>query len=250
MRKNLFITHLGKIVPVCCMLFTGMHTYAQVATNDCLEYYYEKGDSNSPRFKSVTETEYAADDSTLKGKKFRSEKLVLFDKAGEEIFTRNTDTIGVSDSERHVYDVRFNVLRRSQYERNDTGLMEKTEEEIWAYDKHNNVIKDSTYKLIKYRRDGYYRTGGIKRKFPDGQIAVIYSKYDTAGNEIEEIKIEYGDTTTTNKKYDSKNREIYRYENEVPRGWWRKYYTEYDAKGHPFLETSIGKMDTDITKRQ
>jgi hypothetical protein len=248
MRKTLFIKHLGKIVPVCCMLFTCIHTYAQVATNDCLDYYYQKGDSTSPKFRSATETEYAADDSTLKGKKFRSEKLVVFDKAGQEILVRNTDTIGVVDSERNVYDANFHELRDSKYERNDSGKMEKTEEEIWAYDKHNNVIKDSIYKLRRYGSYRYYRMN-TKMK-PNENIDVTYSKYDTAGNEIELMRIEYGDTTITNYKYDNKNREIYRYERELGRDWWRKYYTNYDAKGRAFNEINLGKRDTDVINKK
>ncbi|HWY99002.1 MAG TPA: hypothetical protein VNY36_07955, partial [Bacteroidia bacterium] len=248
-----------KVILGCCLAFCAIQANAQgvltfkyvpgnpirFVMNDCLEYY-NLPDSTSPVFKSVTETHWFSPDSNIKHKRFTSKTKTKFNKMGQTLFSVTKDSVGVSDSERYVYDAAYNEIREIEYSRNDSsGMMSKAYEEIWVYDAKYNAIKDSSFDAGNGRpgdRHRYYRDyEGEGEGDYDGdgrvgnpEIKVSYCKYDTAGNQLEDISIRigstYNDTNIVHQKYDDHNRQVYK--EDYTKGYGDRLYTTYDEKGN------------------
>jgi hypothetical protein len=241
-----------KILLGCCFVACALQGKAQAVlapnvdfvvpsihfwTNDCLGYY-NNPDSTSQVFKSVTETHWFSSDSNLAHKRFSSKKKTVFNKLGQTVFSVNLDTLGVADSERHVYDAQYNEIKEIDYMRGDSDLkIRKMYEEIWVYDAKNNVLKDSVIDSGNGRPGNRYRyyddfdgEGGSMR----AETKVSYYTYDTAGNQLGELTIRigdsYADTTRVHQKYDGHKRQVYK--EDFSGNWRNRLYTTYDDSGN------------------
>lgn len=238
---------------------SGTKTKKSKSKNDCLNFYYEVKDSNKAIFKSVAKTEYNADDSTLRNKRFGWKSIAYFNKKGEELFWMSVDSdMVVTDSIRYDYDSKFNLVRERQYRRNDsTREIDLGSTEIWAFDDKGREIKDSTYKIEQRMNYNYSkRKGGPKFLFKP-YLNVTYTKYNSNGDAIEEEMIKGGgtydaaiDTTYSHYTYDGRHNMIYSEEKRYSYSGPTKEYYRYNDSNNVVFSAYVDKYDSSYAYKE
>ncbi len=211
------------------------YTHAGWIQNDCLNFYYGY-DTNDVKFKSVTVTEFIADDSTLVNKKMENKERTSFNKKGQKVLYVQTDTIGVMDSDIYEYDARYYRTREINYKRDNLNHLTKVKDEIWTYDKHGFENKDSNW-VLGARYGGETPIAGKTKP----EIFYDYDKNDSAGNVLEDISISHDDTTVTYNRYNKYGRI---YSETRNGGEVTKEYEAYDTAGNEISRIEQNSSDT------
>jgi len=222
------------------------------------DYDEFKCDSSKAKFGSVNKCVYLVKDSILHTRKLVSKLIARFDTNQENIFEMSADSnLHVTDSIRHVYDGKDNLLRVSSYALDDsTHLMYKSNEEVKQYNSRYKVIKDSEYSADDFRP---YELRMKKKEKGDKRTRKRVSclTYQNDTNEIKSIIITVNgtllagddrdsyDTTIYITKYDDKGRVVYTEE----LGGWSHYrqYHKYDSWGNSIFYAMVG-TDSSYTK--
>ncbi|HTA81990.1 MAG TPA: hypothetical protein VK783_03600, partial [Bacteroidia bacterium] len=159
---------------------------------DCNEFLIDPSAHPDVKFKSVTELHYVAKDSSLKNKELTVKHIHTFNALGEQTMKQTFYlTSGAKDSMVFQYNDKKNVVREIVYSSDSAKKpMHIETDHIYVYDAMDNKIKDSS--VIK-SFEGFIEPGEQTAKSFNKEYT--YSKYDTAHNEIWELKVDNGDTT-------------------------------------------------------
>ncbi len=211
--------------------------YLSYNRNSCLKYYYDPEDTTQALFKSVSVIKYISRDSTLKHKRFESNAITMFDKKGQELFTENKDSTGVQDSSRYFYDKKDREIRNYTYERDDSGRIRKTKEEISVYNANGDIVLDSTYNNYGER---YSEMDGPANSY----IHTSRYTYNDQGDNVETISISGFDTSITHSKFVMHKRVYVNYNGKNSKS---ETYMNYNMVGNLTGYRSITKSYNDTS---
>jgi hypothetical protein len=200
--------------------------------NDCLAFYSDRDDTTRPKFRSVTKTQYAYKDTSFRGKRFESKEILTFNKMGQNLFYLKTDSLGIDDSMRSVYDDRYNKISDMNYNRNDSGRMVNNTRNTWEFDGKGRLIKYHNISNL-----GQYNSSDDMQEM----------KYYSWGAELKDISISGKDTTIELTRYDTAGRESYDEKNNIGDYTSREYW-KYDSKDHVLLDKRAWKFDSSLTE--
>jgi len=209
---------------------------------DCGEFLFDVFGHPNVKFKSITELHYYAKDSSMKNKELAEKHVHTFNALGEQTMSQTLYMkTGAKDSSVYKYDDKKNVIREIAYTYDSAKKPRYIESDhICAYDSKGNKIKDSSL-VISSEWSAEDAEMLADRKYTK---EYTYSKYDTAHNEIWELKVDASDTTIETYTYDSKGRVVK--ETNYNYGQLSSTIHTYDNAGNEIETKDIGgRADTD-----